>query len=180
MHVLVTKRLTLRQPTMLDAEQIAAGLSNWNVARMLTQVPYPYFVKDAEEWIEHVSADPGALVYTIHREQLIGVVAIEGGGPQPHLGYWLAESAHGHGYMTEAAGALIAHAFDTTPIWAIESAAIADNPASLRVQEKLGFAVTGLKEVYARPRGGPAQLLTTRLSAASWRAGLGRIEQSAA
>lgn len=180
MHVLVTKRLTLRTPTMLDAEQIAAGLSNWNVARMLTQVPYPYFVKDAEEWIERVSAAPEALVYTIHREQLIGVVAIEGGGPQPHLGYWLAESAQGHGYMTEAAGALIAHAFDTTAIWAIESAAISDNPASLRVQEKLGFAVTGLKDVYARPRGESVQTLTTRLSAASWRTGLGRVEKHAA
>jgi RimJ/RimL family protein N-acetyltransferase len=180
MHILVTKRLTLRKPTMLDAEQIAAGLSNWNVARMLTQVPYPYFVKDAEEWIEHVSAASESHVYTIHREQLVGVVAIEGGGPQPRLGYWLAEHAHGHGYMTEAAGALIAHAFDTTPIWAIESAVLTDNPASLRVQEKLGFAVSGLRDVYSRSRGHGAQVVTTRLSAASWRAGLGRVEKSAA
>lgn len=180
MHVLVTKRLTLRKPTFLDAEQIAAGLSNWNVARMLTKVPYPYFVKDAEEWIEHVCGDPDALVYTIHREQLIGVVAIEGGGPQPHLGYWLAEPWHGHGYMTEAVGALLTHAFDTRSIWAIESAAISDNPASLRVQEKLGFTVNGLRDAYSRPRGGPVQLLTTRLSAATWRAGLGRLERTAA
>jgi len=180
MHVLVTKRLTLRQPTCLDAEGIAAGLSNWNVARMLTKAPFPYFVKDAEEWIGRVSADPEALVYTIHREQLIGVVSIEGGGPQPRLGYWLAERWQGRGYMTEAVNALVGHAFDTRSIWAIESAAIADNPASLRVQEKLGFSVTGLKETFARPRGGPVQLLTTRLSAAAWRAGVGRLEQTAA
>lgn len=180
MHVLVTKRLTLRRPTWLDAEPIAAGLSNWNVARMLTKVPFPYFAKDAEEWVSNVSADPDALVYTIHREQLIGVVSIEGGGPQPRLGYWLAEPWHGRGYMTEAANALLAHAFDTRSIWAIESAAISDNPASLRVQEKLGFATTGLKEAYARSRGGPVQLLTTRLSAAAWRARHGQPELSAA
>jgi RimJ/RimL family protein N-acetyltransferase len=180
MHVLVTKRLTLRKPTFLDAEQIAAGLSNWNVARMLTKVPYPYFVKDAEEWIDQVQGDRDALVYTIHREQLIGVVSIEGGGPQPRLGYWLAEHAHGHGYMTEAAHALLTHAFDTRSIWALESSAVSDNPASLRVQEKLGFTVTGLRETYSPPRGGQVQVLTTRLSAAAWRAGLGPLEQTAA
>jgi RimJ/RimL family protein N-acetyltransferase len=180
MHVLVTKRLTLRTPTWLDAEEIAAGLSNWNVASMLTKVPFPYFAKDAEDWIAQVASAPDPLVYTIHREQLIGVVAIEGEGPQPHLGYWLAEPWHGHGYMTEAATALLAHAFDTRSIWAIESAAMADNPASLRVQGKLGFTVTGLRETYARPRGGPVQLLTTRLSAAAWRARTSPLEQSAA
>ena len=180
MHVLVTKRLTLRTPTWLDAESIAAGLSNWDVARMLTKVPFPYFAKDAEEWIAQVCADPDALVYTIHREQLIGVVSIEGAVPQPHLGYWMDEPWHGHGYMTEAAAALLAHAFDARSIWAVESAAISDNPASLRVQEKLGFSVSGLKEAYARPRGGPVKLITTRLSAATWRAGASGLEQSAA
>ena len=180
MHVLVTKRLTLRTPVALDAEPIAAHLSDWTVARMLTQVPFPYFARDAEEWLDHVRSDPDNLVYTIHREQLIGVVALEGGGPQPRLGYWLAAGAHGHGFMTEAAQALIAHAFDTRSIWAIESAAITDNHASLRVQAKLGFGVTGLRETYCRSRGETVQLVTTRLSAAAWRARSGAIDRQAA
>lgn len=180
MHVLVTKRLTLRTPTSLDAEAIAAGLSNWNVARMLGPVPFPYFAEDAEDWVKSLEAKPDGLVYTIHREQLIGVVSIEGGGPQPRLGYWLAEPWHGHGFMTEAAGALLEHAFDTLPIWGVTSSVFIDNPASRRVQEKLGFAVSGLKETFSRPRGAAVQALTTRLSAATWRARNGLLEQTAA
>jgi len=180
MHILVTKRLTLRPPTWLDAESIAAGLGNWNVARMLGPVPHPYTQGNAEEWIAGQAADPPGLVYTIHREQLIGVVSIDGGGPQPRLGYWLAEPWKGHGYMTEAATALIGHAFDTQPIWGITSSVFVDNPASLRVQEKLGFSVTGTKEIYSHSRNAPVRALTTRLSAADWRVSAGLPEYNAA
>ena len=106
--------------------------------------------------------------------------SLEGGGPQPRLGYWLAEPWHGHGYMTEAAGALLAHAFDTLPIWGVVSSVFTDNPASRRVQEKLGFSVSGLTDTYSRPRGTAVQALTTRLSAASWRARHGLVELTAA
>src|SRR5262249_37435179 len=117
MHVLVTRRLTLRPPALLDAEDIALWLSNWKVARMLARVPFPYQRKDAEEWIASLAEKPAAhLVYTIHRERLIGVVSIEGGGDEPVLGYWLAEPWHGKGFMTEAAAALLAHAFGTRGI----------------------------------------------------------------
>lgn len=170
MHILVTRRLTLRPPTWLDAEDIAAGLSNWNVARMLGPVPYPYFSADALEWIDGPAAATDDLVYTIHRERLIGVVSLHGVGGVPKLGYWLAEPWHGHGYMTEAAAALISHAFATRPLPAIVSSVFVDNPASLRVQQKLGFETTGLTEIYSRPRGAAVQGLTTRLTAEAWAA----------
>lgn len=169
MHVLITRRLTLRRPTILDADEIALWLSNWNVARMLGVVPYPYDRRDAEEWLEGLKGKPDGLVYTIHRERLIGVVSIEGSGTEPQLGYWLAEPWHGHGFMTEAAGALIAHAFETRPLTGIASSVFVDNPASLRVQEKLGFAVTGAGESWCRSRGEPVAKLITRLDAAAFR-----------
>jgi len=164
MHVLVSSRLTLRTPTWLDAEEIAAGLANWNVARMLGPVPFPYHIEDAEDWIAVASAAPESLVYTIHRERLIGVVSLDGGGGEPRLGYWLAEPWHGHGFMTEAAGRLIAHAAATRPITGIRSSVFVDNPASLRVQEKLGFHLTGTSQTYSRSRGTAVQTLTTRLA----------------
>jgi RimJ/RimL family protein N-acetyltransferase len=75
---------------------------------------------------------------------------------------------------------LLEHAFDTLPIWGVTSSVFIDNPASRRVQEKLGFAVSGLKETFSRPRGAAVQALTTRLSAATWRARNGLLEQTAA
>jgi len=165
MHVLVTRRLTLRTPTVLDAEDIAQWLGEWNVARMLGPVPFPYFRKDAEEWIEGLAAKPENLVYTIHRERLIGIVSVDGGGPEPRLGYWLGAPWHGHGFMTEAARALLVHAFEHPGIDAITSSVFVDNPASLRVQEKLGFAVTGTGETWSRSRGATVGTLRTRLTA---------------
>jgi RimJ/RimL family protein N-acetyltransferase len=164
MHILVTRRLTLRQPITLDAEDIALWLSNWAVARMLARVPFPYAQTDAEDWIASLAHDPDAMVYTIHRERLIGVVSIEGEGPEPELGYWLAERWHGRGFVTEAARALIGHAFATRDIAAIRSSAFVDNPVSQRVQQKLGFEVCGGGTAWSVPRNEMVSLVKTRLT----------------
>lgn len=166
MKILVTRRLTLRPPTALDAEDIALWLSDWNVARMLSRVPFPYGHDDAADWIAGLK--PEALVFTIHRERLIGVVSIEGGGPEPELGYWLAGRSHGRGYMTEAARALIDHAFATLDIAAIRSSVFVDNKASQRVQHKLGFDVCDGGTVWSVPRNEMAAIFRTRLTRAAF------------
>jgi len=170
MHILVTRRLTLRPPSRLDAEDIALWLSNFNVARNLTRVPFPYSRTDAEDWIAGLANAPGALVYTIHRERLIGVVSIEGTGPEPELGYWLAERSHGNGYMTEAARVLIGHAFATRNIGAVRSAVFVDNKGSQRVQEKLGFAIAGAQTLWSNPRNEMVPAFRTRLTRTSFEA----------
>ena len=74
-------------------------------------------------------------------------------GPGPHLGYWLGRPYWGHGYMTEAARSFIAHVFGSGLSDIIYSGAFADNQASLRVQQKLGFERVGETMLDARPRG---------------------------
>lgn len=56
----------------------------------------------------------------------------------PELAYELLPRAHGHGYATEGAAAVLEAAFDTgrTRVW---STVAVWNTASLRVLEKLGF-----------------------------------------
>lgn len=168
MQVLLTNRLSLRPPALPDAEDIALGLNNWAVARMLGRVPFPYWPADAEDWIAGLADSPEALIYTIHRERLIGIVLIEGDGDEPRLGYWLGKTWHGRGFMTEAAMALIAHAFATRDIKAVSSSVFADNPASMRVQQKLGFVLTGARRTWSRSRQEQVATWTTRLSAAAF------------
>ena len=45
---LTTRRLTLRLPTMADAERVALLLNNFAVAGNLSRVPYPYHLSDAK------------------------------------------------------------------------------------------------------------------------------------
>ena len=79
------------------------------------------------------------------------------------LGFVLARNAWGQGLMTEAARAFVDLAFNITSLDHIVSSALPDNVASLRVQEKLGFVVTGEKTTEAPARGDPLRMTTTIL-----------------
>ncbi|RYH03102.1 N-acetyltransferase [Salipiger sp. IMCC34102] len=48
---LSTARLTLRPVVPADAPAIVAALSDWEVTRWLTLVPFPYTRADADGWI---------------------------------------------------------------------------------------------------------------------------------
>ena len=168
MQVLVTRRLTMRPATILDAEDIALWLSNWNVTRMLARVPFPYTPQDAEDWI--ASHRPQDLHFTIHRERLAGGVSMEIEGTEGRLGYWLAEPWHGNGFMTEATHAVLAYAFATRGLTSVRSSAFIDNRASQRIQEKLGFLVTGHAQEWSISRNAMVDTLTRRLTAEAFAA----------
>ena len=59
------------------------------------------------------------------------------------IGYELAPDYWGHGYATEAAQALVNHGFRELGLARISSWCIADNAASSRVLERLGFQREG-------------------------------------
>lgn len=168
MDILVTKRLTLRPPLEVDTDDIAEFIGNWNVARMLARVPHPYFTKDAQDWIGHVSKNIDAgldMAFTIHRERLIGVMSLEGfDSGVPEFGYWLAEPYWGKGFATEAGAAVLAHAFKTRDVERVVSGVFKDNSASLNVQHKLGFKLTGHGPLWSVSRGGKVEHLTTELT----------------
>lgn len=62
-------------------------------------------------------------------------------GPETiEIGYWIATSATGHGYATEAAAALTAEAFRMPGIERVEIRCVPANAASMRVPQRLGFS----------------------------------------
>lgn len=60
------------------------------------------------------------------------------------IGYDLAQSAWGHGIMTEAVGAMVYFGFERLDLNRIEAETMLDNGASIRVLEKLGFQHEGI------------------------------------
>jgi RimJ/RimL family protein N-acetyltransferase len=167
MDILVTKRLTLRPPLEVDIDDIAEFIGNRNVSRMLARVPYPYFRKDAEDWIDRISGNVDAgqdLMFTLHRERLIGFMSLEGFDGVPEFGYWLAEPYWGKGFATEAGAAVLAHAFRTRDMDRVVSAVFKDNPASLNVQKKLGFKLSGNGSLWSSARGEMVESFKTELT----------------
>ena len=76
---------------------------------------------------------------------LIGACGIDlRDGPTPEIGYWLGVPYWGRGYATEAARAVIDHAFGDLDHEALQAGARVSNPASRRVLEKCGFQWTGV------------------------------------
>jgi RimJ/RimL family protein N-acetyltransferase len=64
-------------------------------------------------------------------------------------GSWLGVRHHGRGIGTEMRAAVLAFAFDHLGATRARSGAFVDNPASLRVSEKLGYRHDGI-DIYAR------------------------------
>lgn len=187
-----TGRLTLRRPEARDAEAISEALANYRVARMLTRVPQPYHLEDAEEWLAALDepgrqADCQNWVFAITlggvrailtpeieaangnvSDRLIGVVSIEwrdaGDRTGWHIGYWLAEEHWGKGIMTDAVNAVVARFFTVMLGETLFSSVMADNAGSLRIQGKLGFAITGVTDAYAESRAASVSLIATELT----------------
>ena len=165
---LQTSRLVLRPQRLSDAGSIAKSLSDFQVTRMLARVPAPYYKQDALEWL--ILRTSGTLpdwdfAITCGDDTLIGVVSIEKLHDEWLLGYWLDRAHWGKGYMTEAVAGVVEHFFKQMPADVLYSGVFADNPASLRVQDKLGFQIIGCHEIYAVARASMVTHLDTALTA---------------
>ncbi|HEY9855413.1 MAG TPA: GNAT family protein [Stenomitos sp.] len=66
------------------------------------------------------------------------------------IGYWLRDSAVGHGYVSEAAWRLAEFAFEDLKAERVELRVDVDNVRSRRVAERLGFKLEGVLRAWAR------------------------------
>ncbi|APO69688.1 GCN5-related N-acetyltransferase protein [Rhizobium gallicum] len=153
--VVTTPRLTLRPHRLADANAIAESLSDFAITRMLARVPAPYDRQDALDWLVPVtsgSLPDWHLAVTDGDDTHLGVVSVELRHGRWHLGYWLNRYFWRRGYMSEAVAAVLERFSRRMPESAVHSGVFADNPASLRLQEKLGFRMTGCAEIYSFAR----------------------------
>src|SRR5580700_8224768 len=133
---LATKRLKLRAPGAADATAIASLINDRRIAENTARIPHPYSVADAHAFLGQVNRDPAEPSFAIMRADgtLIGGCGIHVlSGGEPELGYWIGVPHWGRGYATEAARAVLDHAFGTLGYARLTSRARVSNPASRRV-----------------------------------------------
>jgi RimJ/RimL family protein N-acetyltransferase len=170
-----TDRLVLRRLRTDDADAIAHILGDFDVAKMLVRVPFPYDRKDAETWLAlweqgKISGDGFVLTLKDDPAHLIGFVSIEkrAEGRGAEIGYWLGKDHWGKGLMSEAVDAVIQRFFRANIGATLYSGVIADNPASLKIQRKLGFDISGVKEVWCVPRNAMVKVVETEVTFGSF------------
>jgi len=155
---LETPRLILRELIADDDDAVYIIRSDIEVTRHNTGAPYTdiqqartlisdigWNYKDQSEirWGITLKTDPTWVIgmcgynYWIRRDQRVSI------------GYDLAHAYWGNGIMTEALSAICRFGFEQMGLHRIEADVSADNPASGRVLEKLGFKQEGrLREQY--------------------------------
>ena len=157
-----TKRLTLRPLKMGDAPAITAILQNVEVAKWLTNPPWPYTINDAKDYI---GLDHDETVLGIEDgDGLCGVISL-----RSELGYYLAQDRWGRGYMKEAAHALVAAHFETTDA-DLESGHFVGNARSRGVLIGLGFRDTDLDRHLCPARGETLDNQKMILTRTAWEA----------
>lgn len=163
-----TRRLLLRLPRSGDSLALAELLNDYDVVKWLSNVPYPYTVSDAEQWVQIVNESfneesPSIQVSIFMNDALIGGVGLrctEDGLYE--LGYWLAQEYWGKGLALEAATELLRYGRESLTDLRIIAHCAKDNAASMSVLRKLGFEAIGEIDIYCAPR--DASLPSFRLS----------------
>jgi ribosomal-protein-alanine N-acetyltransferase len=154
-----TARLMLRCFTRRDAEAVRRLADNYSVARHTLNIPHPYPVGVADEWIAgHARLwelrTSGTWAITIAAEgTLVGAITLTWiNRTRAELGYWIGEPYWGSGYCSEAARALIEFGFERLELKRIIAEHLRDNPASGRVMQKAGMRHTGSRRRADRNR----------------------------
>ena len=158
--------LTLRVPRIADAGRIADLANDFDIARMTTNLPFPYRKADAEGFFARMAAADHARerVFVIEQPSAgpVGMIGFHVNGRLgPEIGYWIGRPFWGQGVATRAVGAALDWAARTWRRKVVVSGHFTDNPASGRVLEKAGFLYTG--EVQPRRSVARAAIAPTRM-----------------
>jgi RimJ/RimL family protein N-acetyltransferase len=169
--VLKTERLVLRAPRPDDAKSITDLINDRRIAENTARIPHPYSLADAQAFLAQVNRDrsePSFLIALADGTVIGGCGIGVSRGPDPELGYWIGVPYWGRGYVTEAARALIDHAFGELGSARLSGRARVSNPASRRVLEKCGFQWTGVSLIRIRALKSSAPVDCFRLDRGLW------------
>ena len=151
MTQLTTARLTLKPQAMADAPALFAVLRDGEAMRYWIRPPLTRLAVAEEILREQQAAMAAGLCryWTLWEGgDAIGSMdlsLIRDGSAE--LGFLLRRDRWGAGLASEAAAAVIAHAFGAMELSRLAAAALASNVAARRVLEKAGFALVAVRPV---------------------------------
>jgi len=153
-----TERLAIRPLRAEDSAELHRLVNDWDVAKSLARVPFPYPRDLADEWIAatHAQMAEGrawhlAITGLEHagtpeeKEVLVGCVGLtlDADGQEAELGYWVGRRFWGHGVAPEAAGRIARWALANLGIARLVASALVENARSQAVLRRIGFRAVG-------------------------------------
>jgi [ribosomal protein S5]-alanine N-acetyltransferase len=143
--------VNLRELTADDATTLV-NLMDYEIAKYLYEVPYPYKIDDALKFIKF-SFDNfklcKAIIFGIEYNNtleskllLVGTISIKDidyVNKKADIGYWIGTQYQGKGIATECIKLVVNYAFDILKLKEISAYVFPNNNPSIRVLEKNGF-----------------------------------------
>ncbi len=145
---LTTERLILRPFALGDAPAVQRLAAAREVAEGTLLIPHPYPEGAAEEWIRgHDEQSVNHIFAIAPRDggEVMGAIGLhmERQHERAEIGYWLGVPYWGRGFVTEAAAAVVAYAFEHLGVNRVFAFHFARNPASGRVLARVGMRPEG-------------------------------------
>lgn len=147
--------VNLRELSINDAMDISR-LMTYNISRSLWEVPYPYTIENALEFInsshkdfKSLKAVNFAIQYKNNLEgvnRIVGIIGLKNidyDKKNTNLGYWIGEPYWGNGIATESVTLVINYAFSVLGLEEVYAYVYSENKASIRVLEKNGMTKKG-------------------------------------
>ena len=155
----------LRELSIYDAMDISR-LMTYNISKSLWQVPYPYTIADAVNFISSSHRDfesQKAVNFAIQYKKnlkgvshLVGTISlknVDSERKKAAIGYWIGELYWGNGIATESVALVITYAFSVLRLEEICAYVYSENKASIRVLEKNGMTKKRVINEYNRMSG---------------------------
>lgn len=143
--------ISVRELRIEDAGDLAAAINNKKVLDNLRDgIPFPYTVKDAEEFINaslNAKIDSQYAFAITLNGKVIGNISVfrkkNIHNRSAEMGYYIAETYWGKGITSAAVRKVCEYIFACTDIIRVFALPFADNIASCRALEKAGFLYEG-------------------------------------
>lgn len=142
---------TLRLIQTEDLNALHPLINDWNVVRMLSQVPFPYPKPLLEKWIDSViqEINTGASyhfsIIDDTNQQIVGCIGlrVDCKDQLGKIGYWIAHKYWGNKIASKALQRISTWALANLNINYIRATAADDNSASISVLKKCGYQSFG-------------------------------------
>ncbi len=169
---LTSERLILRPLAVTDADDLFAMYSRPEAMRFM-DTPLHTSPAETRQQIEQRRGGPST-TWTLRVAAdgpALGFVEYIGNAGVPGMGYMLHPDHWGNGYMGEAVAAALDYGFDEMGLDRVELWIVAQNTASLRLAERVGFARQGrLRQKYDKDAAGHDKIVYG-MRAEQWRTG---------
>jgi RimJ/RimL family protein N-acetyltransferase len=141
--------INLRELSIDDAITIAS-LMSYDIAKYLYEVPYPYKIDDALNFIKSSYKNfrlHKSITFAIEYKNksqsnqllvgTIGIKDIDYVSKKANIGYWIGKQYQGKGIATECVKLVVNYAFDELKLEEILAYVFPDNNSSIRVLKKM-------------------------------------------